>query len=99
MTVDDDPVADEDSVVEPVSALRSGAHLDRLADLEEDRRFLLGSLTDLEREHDAGDVDDAHAVIALPLQHGQCGYLEACPRALASGAASLRRGARFYGLF
>ena len=31
---------------------------DRLAQLEEERRFLLGSLTDLEREHDAGDVDE-----------------------------------------
>lgn len=31
---------------------------DRLAELEEERRFLLRSLTDLEREHDAGDVDD-----------------------------------------
>jgi tetratricopeptide (TPR) repeat protein len=36
----------------------SGANLDRLASLEEERRFLLRSLTDLEREHDAGDVDD-----------------------------------------
>jgi tetratricopeptide (TPR) repeat protein len=59
VTVDDDPVADEDSVVDPVSPLRSGAHLDRLAELEEERRFLLGSLTDLELEHNAGDVDDA----------------------------------------
>ena len=32
---------------------------DRLAQLEEQRRFLLGSLADLEREHDAGDVDEA----------------------------------------
>jgi tetratricopeptide (TPR) repeat protein len=31
---------------------------DRLAALEEQRDFLLGSLDDLEREHDAGDVDD-----------------------------------------
>lgn len=36
----------------------SGTELDRLATLEEERRFLLRSLTDLEREHDAGDVDD-----------------------------------------
>ena len=36
----------------------SGTQLDRLASLEEERRFLLRSLTDLEREHDAGDVDD-----------------------------------------
>jgi hypothetical protein len=32
---------------------------DRLAELEEERRFLLRSLADLERERDAGDVDDA----------------------------------------
>lgn len=31
---------------------------DELARLEEERDFLLGSLRDLEREHDAGDVDD-----------------------------------------
>lgn len=37
---------------------RHGAELDRLAELEEERRFLLHSLRDLEREHDAGDVDD-----------------------------------------
>ncbi len=36
----------------------SGTKIDRLAMLEEERRFLLRSLTDLEREHDAGDVDD-----------------------------------------
>lgn len=36
----------------------SGARLDRLAALEDERRFLLRSLTDLDREHDAGDVDD-----------------------------------------
>jgi hypothetical protein len=32
---------------------------DRLAQLDEERRFLLGSLADLEREHDAGDVDES----------------------------------------
>lgn len=31
---------------------------DQLSELEEERRFLLQSLVDLEREHDAGDVDD-----------------------------------------
>ena len=31
---------------------------DRLAELEEERRFLLRSLRDLEAEHDVGDVDD-----------------------------------------
>lgn len=32
---------------------------DRLAELEEERRFLLRSITDLDREHQYGDVDDA----------------------------------------
>lgn len=36
----------------------SGAQLDRLAELEEERHYLLRSLTDLEKEHAAGDVDD-----------------------------------------
>ena len=31
---------------------------DRLAELEDERKFLLRSLVDLEREHAAGDVDD-----------------------------------------
>lgn len=40
---------------------RAGAELDpdALAALEEERAFLLDSLDDLEREHDAGDVDEA----------------------------------------
>ncbi|MBS1847994.1 MAG: hypothetical protein JST73_06915 [Actinobacteria bacterium] len=37
---------------------RQGIDLDELAALEEQRRFLLTSLDDLEREHDAGDLDD-----------------------------------------
>jgi tetratricopeptide (TPR) repeat protein len=37
----------------------NGAQIDRLAGLEEERRFLLRSIVDLEREHAAGDVDDA----------------------------------------
>jgi hypothetical protein len=37
---------------------------DRLAELEEERDFLLRSLDDLEREHDAGDLDD-HDYAAL----------------------------------
>lgn len=40
------------------STLRSGRNLDQLAELEEERRFLLRSLKDLEKEHEAGDVDD-----------------------------------------
>ncbi len=42
---------------ETVTTRQSGAHLDRLAELEEERRFLLRSLDDLEREFEAGDVD------------------------------------------
>lgn len=40
------------------STLESGAQLDRLAELEEERRYLLRSLKDLEREREAGDVDE-----------------------------------------
>lgn len=36
-----------------------GVDLDELAALEEQRSFLLRSLDDLDREHDAGDLDDA----------------------------------------
>ena len=35
-----------------------GRVIDQLAELEEERRYLLRSLKDLEREHDAGDVDE-----------------------------------------
>ncbi|NQY55611.1 MAG: hypothetical protein HRT86_03850 [Ilumatobacteraceae bacterium] len=41
------------------STRQRGAQLDELAELEEERRFLLRSLDDLEREFAAGDVDDA----------------------------------------
>lgn len=37
----------------------STTDLDQLARLEEERRFLLRSLDDLEREHGAGDLDEA----------------------------------------
>ena len=37
---------------------RRGSDLDRLAELEEERRFLLRSLDDLDRERAAGDVDE-----------------------------------------
>src|SRR5207249_2674682 len=36
-----------------------GPDVDALADLEEQRRFLLGSLRDLEQEWAAGDIDEA----------------------------------------
>jgi hypothetical protein len=58
---DQNDVDQNDAVepAQPVAPLRSGAHLERIAELEEERRFLLRSLDDLEREHDAGDVDEA----------------------------------------
>ena len=37
---------------------------DRLAELEEERRFLLSSIRDLDREHAAGDVDEADVMEA-----------------------------------
>ncbi|MEM1332811.1 MAG: hypothetical protein AAGG08_05075 [Actinomycetota bacterium] len=41
-----------------ISPRATGRTLDRLAELEEERRHLLRSLRDLEREFEAGDVDD-----------------------------------------
>src|SRR5437868_3938833 len=38
---------------------RTAVDLDALADLEDQRRFLLQSLKDLDREREAGDIDDA----------------------------------------
>ena len=40
------------------SPVKSSNRIDRLAELEEERRYLLRSLKDLERERQAGDVDD-----------------------------------------
>jgi tetratricopeptide (TPR) repeat protein len=38
--------------------VKQAVDLDALADLEEQRRFLLQSLHDLDREHEAGDLDE-----------------------------------------
>ena len=38
--------------------MKQAVDLDALADLEEQRRFLLQSLRDLDREHEAGDLDE-----------------------------------------
>jgi hypothetical protein len=59
---------------------------DRLAELEEERAFLLRSLTDLEREHAAGDVDDDdyHA-----LRDGYTVRAAAVMRAIDEGRAAL----------
>lgn len=59
----DDRSADDAATTEPTtpdstSTVRSGKRLDKLAELEEERRYLLRSLKDLDRERAAGDVDD-----------------------------------------
>ena len=64
MTVTDDRPDSPDESPEPerdtrpASSIRSGQRLDKLAELEEERRYLLRSLKDLESERAAGDVDD-----------------------------------------
>jgi tetratricopeptide (TPR) repeat protein len=69
-----------------------GTKLGRLAALEEERRFLLRSLTDLQREHDAGDVDDLDyqtlkdgytfraARVLRQIEHGRGGLPASTPR-------------------
>lgn len=59
---------------------------DRLAALEEERRFLLRSLTDLEREHDNGDVDDDDY---RELRDGYTARTAAVLRQIESGRAAL----------
>ena len=59
---------------------------DRLAQLEEERRFLLRSIDDLEREHDAGDVDD-HDFAAL--RDGYVARAAAVLREIDEGRAAL----------
>ncbi len=59
---------------------------DQLAALEEERRFLLRSLNDLEREHQAGDVD---AVDYQVLKDGYTVRAAATLRALEQGRSAL----------
>ena len=59
---------------------------DRLAQLEEERRFLLRSLADLEREHDAGDVDE---VDYRALKDGYTVRAAATLRAIDEGRSNL----------
>ena len=59
---------------------------DALAELEEERKFLLRSLADLEREHAAGDVDD---VDYQELRDGYTVRAAHTLRAIESGQASL----------
>lgn len=59
---------------------------ERLAALEEERRFLLRSLADLDREHDAGDVDEDDY---RELRDGYTARAAATLRAIESGRAAL----------
>lgn len=59
---------------------------DRLAELEEERRFLLSSIRDLEREHAAGDVDEADYTA---LRNGYVARAAAVLREIESGRAEL----------
>jgi len=59
---------------------------DRLAELEEERRFLLRSLADLEREYDAGDIDE---VDYRELRDGYTVRAAATLRAIDEGKQSL----------
>lgn len=73
------------------SGARRRVDLDRLAELEDERRFLLGSLRDLEREHDVGDVDDDDY---QTLREGYTVRAAEVLRAIEAGRSALpRRGA------
>lgn len=64
----------------------TGVDPDRLAALEEERRFLLRSLADLEREHDAGDIDEEDY---RELRDGYTARAAVTLRAIESGRAGL----------
>jgi hypothetical protein len=64
---------------------------DRLAELEEERAFLLRSLDDLDREHDAGDIDEADYTT---LRDGYTARAAAVLRAIESEQAARPAGAR-----
>ena len=59
---------------------------DRIAELEEERRFLLRSLADLEREFEAGDVDE---VDYRELKDGYTARAAATLRSIEDGRSSL----------
>jgi hypothetical protein len=61
---------------------------DHLAELEEERRFLLRSLTDLDREHQYGDVDD-HDYETL--RDGYTARAAAVLRAIEAGQQAIRQ--------
>ncbi len=64
---------------------------DQLAELEEQRRFLLRSITDLDREHQYGDVDE-HDYETL--RDGYTARAAAVLRAIEAGHAEIPRGRR-----
>ena len=57
---------------------------DELAEIEEERRFLLASLSDLDREHEAGDLDEADYVA---LKDGYTARAAAILRAESAGTS------------
>jgi hypothetical protein len=64
----------------------TGVDLDRLARLEEERRFLLTSIDDLEREHTAGDIAEDDYV---ELKDGYIARAAEVIREIESGRAAL----------
>src|SRR3954463_51051 len=76
------------------------ADLDRLAELEEERSFLLRSLDDLDREHEAGDIDETDYAT---LRDGYTARAAAVLRAIESERAAMpppsRRNWRRIGLW
>lgn len=65
---------------------RTTMNPDTLAELEEERRFLLRSLTDLEREYEAGDVDRHDYEV---LRDGYTARAAAVMRTIDAGVATL----------
>jgi hypothetical protein len=70
---------------EPAQRSKDGHDPDRLAELEEERAFLLRSLDDLDREHDAGDLDEHDFV---ELRDGYTARAAAVLRELDAGRAA-----------
>ena len=59
MSPETEPIETTEAAETIAPANRTAMNPDRLAELEEERRFLLRSIADLERERAAGDVDEA----------------------------------------
>jgi tetratricopeptide (TPR) repeat protein len=74
--------------------VKTAVDLDALADLEEQRRFLLQSLKDLDREHEAGDIDgDDYRTLKDDYTARAAAVLHAIDQRKA-GLAQQQRGAR-----